>query len=163
MIQMPSRWLLTPSIRLAKAVAAEVAEQLQTLPKNNPRGISPAGERHFTCAFARHCNSVCQQSAPEHLSIPHAEDPSSKNCRKRAAFFWGRGARSRSVTTPAERIMFCRLRLGAGTRRIGALDFVKCSSTQEISRAGLKRLAPWFLPWPREGLEGARSRRRVRK
>jgi len=47
---------------------------------------------------------------------------------------------------------------------LSALDFVKCSSTQEISRAGLKRLAPVVSEMARaEGLEAHARAVEVRK
>src|SRR5258708_6464957 len=66
--------LVTPSVRLAKAVAAEVTKQLQDLPKTNPAWKSLRQASAILVAPSldsaiRFANRV----APEHLSIPIAE------------------------------------------------------------------------------------------
>jgi histidinol dehydrogenase len=121
--------LVTPLPRLAKAVAVEVEKQLRALPKTNPawkslRLASAILVANSLDAAIRFANRV----APEHLSIP---DYASGTNHVLPTSGWARARGGLSVA-----------------------DFVKCSSTQEISRAGLKRLAPVVTAMARaEGLE----------
>jgi len=158
--------LLTPSSRLAKAVAAEVAEQLQTLPKNNPAWKSLQQASVILVAPSldtaiRFANKV----APEHLSIPHAEKSLVKNLSEAGSVFLGPwsaqpiGDYASGTNHVLPTSGWARARGG-----LSALDFVKCSSTQEISRAGLKRLAPVASSMARaEGLEAHARAVEVRK
>src|SRR6202051_5141976 len=148
--------LVTTSARLAREVAAEVTRQLGELPKTNPAWKSLASTSAIliassTDAAVRFANRV----APEHLSIPHAERRRVAQVTEAGSVFlrpWsaqpiGDYASGTNHVLPTSG--WARARGG-----LSVSDFVKCSSTQEISRAGLKSLAPVVSVMARaEGLE----------
>ena len=148
--------LVTPSPRLAKAVAAEVEKQLRDLPKTNPAWKSLQLASAILMAPSldaaiRFANRV----APEHLSIPDANKKLVEKLSEAGSVFlgpWsaqpiGDYASGTNHVLPTSGWARARGGLSVG-------DFVKCSSTQEISRAGLRRLAPVVTAMARaEGLE----------
>jgi histidinol dehydrogenase len=148
--------LVTPSLRLAKAVAAEVEKQLLDLPRTNPawkslRLASAILVAPSLDAAIRFANRV----APEHLSVPNANKKLVEKLSEAGSVFlgpWsaqpiGDYASGTNHVLPTSGWARARGGLSVG-------DFVKCSSTQEISRAGLKRLAPVVTAMARaEGLE----------
>ena len=148
--------LVTPSPRLAKAVAAEVEKQLRDLPKTNPawkslRLASAILVAPSLDAAIRFANRV----APEHLSIPDANKILVEKLSEAGSVFLGPwsaqpiGDYASGTNHVLPTSGWARARGG-----LSVLDFVKCSSTQEISRAGLKRLAPVVTAMARaEGLE----------
>jgi histidinol dehydrogenase len=148
--------LLTPSARLAKSVAAEVDKQLRDLPKTNPAWkslqlasailVAPSLD-----AAIRFANRV----APEHLSIPDANKKLVGKLSEAGSVFLGPwsaqpiGDYASGTNHVLPTSGWARARGG-----LSVADFVKCSSTQEISRLGLKRLAPVVTSMARaEGLE----------
>jgi histidinol dehydrogenase len=148
--------LVTPSTRLAKAVAAEIEKQLRDLPKTNPAWkslrltsavlVAPSLE-----AAIRFANRV----APEHLSIPAPNKRLVEKLSEAGSVFLGPwsaqpiGDYASGTNHVLPTSGWARARGG-----LSVSDFVKCSSTQEISRAGLKRLAPVVSAMARaEGLE----------
>jgi len=148
--------LVTPSLRLAKAVAAEVEKQLRELPKTNPAWkslrlasiilVAPSLD-----AAIRFANRV----APEHLSIPHANKTLVEKLTEAGSVFIGPwsaqpiGDYASGTNHVLPTSGWARARGG-----LSVSDFVKSSSTQEISRVGLKRLAPVVSAMARaEGLE----------
>jgi histidinol dehydrogenase len=148
--------LVTPSPRLAKAVAAEVEKQLRDLPKTNPAWkslqlasailVAPSLD-----AAIRFANRV----APEHLSIPLANRTLVEKLSEAGSVFLGPwsaqpiGDYASGTNHVLPTAGWARARGG-----LSVADFVKCSSTQEISRVGLKRLAPVVSAMARaEGLE----------
>ena len=148
--------LVTPSSKLASAVAAEIAKQLRDFPKTNPAwkslqlssGILIAPSLDAAIRFA---NRV----APEHLSVPNANEQLVKRLSEAGSVFLGPwsaqpiGDYASGTNHVLPTSGWARARGG-----LSVLDFVKCSSTQEISRAGLKRLAPVVSAMARaEGLE----------
>ncbi len=148
--------LVTPSPRLAKAVAAEVGQQLRDLPKTNPAwkslqlasAILVAPSLNAAIRFA---NRV----APEHLSIPEANKKLVEKLSEAGSVFLGPwsaqpiGDYASGTNHVLPTSGWARARGG-----LSVADFVKCSSAQEISRVGLKRLAPVVTAMARaEGLE----------
>ncbi len=148
--------LVTPSARLAKTVAAEVDRQLRELPKTNPAwkslrlasAILVAPSLDAAIQFA---NRV----APEHLSVPDANKTLTEKLSEAGSVFLGPwsaqpiGDYASGTNHVLPTSGWARARGG-----LSVADFVKCSSTQEISRAGLKRLAPVVTAMARaEGLE----------
>ena len=148
--------LVTPSPRLANAVAAEVEKQLRNLPKTNPAwkslrlasAILVAPSLDAAIQFA---NRV----APEHLSIPDANEKLVEKLSEAGSVFLGPwsaqpiGDYASGTNHVLPTSGWARARGG-----LSVSDFVKCSSTQEISRVGLKRLAPVVTAMARaEGLE----------
>jgi histidinol dehydrogenase len=148
--------LVTPSPRLAKAVAAEVDIQLRNLPRGNPswkslRLASAILVANSLDAAIRFANRV----APEHLSIPDANRKLVEKLSEAGSVFLGpwsaqpAGDYASGTNHVLPTSGWARVRGG-----LSVADFVKCSSTQEISRAGLKRLAPVVTAMARaEGLE----------
>jgi histidinol dehydrogenase len=148
--------LVTPSARLAKAVAGEVEKQLRDLPTTNPawRSLQQA------CAILvapsldaaiRFSNRV----APEHLSIPNSTRNLREKLSEAGSVFLGPwsaqpiGDYASGTNHVLPTSGWARARGG-----LSVADFVKCSSTQEISPVGLKRLAPVVTAMARaEGLE----------
>jgi histidinol dehydrogenase len=148
--------LVTPSSRLANAVAAEVEKQLRDLPKTNPawkslRRASAILLAHSLDAAIRFANRV----APEHLSLPDANGKLVARLSESGSVFLGPwsaqpiGDYASGTNHVLPTSGWARARGG-----LSVADFVKCSSTQEISRAGLKSLAPVVSAMARaEGLE----------
>jgi histidinol dehydrogenase len=148
--------LVTPSSRLATAVAAEVEKQVRDLPKTNPawkslRLASAILVAPSLDAAIRFANRV----APEHLSIPNAYKKLVDKLSESGSAFLGPwsaqpiGDYASGTNHVLPTSGWARARGG-----LSVADFVKCSSTQEISRAGLKRLAPVVTAMARaEGLE----------
>ncbi len=148
--------LVTPSLRLAKAVAAEVKKQLLDLPRTNPawkslRLASAILVAPSLGAAIRFANRV----APEHLSIPNASRKLVDKLSEAGSVFLGHwsaqpiGDYASGTNHVLPTSGWARARGG-----LSVADFVKCSSTQEISRAGLKRIAPVVTAMARaEGLE----------
>ena len=136
--------LVTPSSLLAKAVAAEVEKQLHDLPRTNPawkslRLASAILVAPSLDAAIRFANRV----APEHLSIPDPNRTLIERLSEAGSVFLGPwsaqpiGDYASGTNHVLPTSGWARARGG-----LSVADFVKCSSTQEISRAGLKRLAP---------------------
>ena len=148
--------LVTPSARLAKAVAAEVAKQLRELPEANPAWKS----LRQACAILvapsldaaiRFANRV----APEHLSVPRANPRLLAKLSEAGSVFLGPWS-AQPIGDYASGTNHVLPTSGWAAARGGlsVSDFVKCSSTQQISREGLKRLAPVVAVMARaEGLE----------
>src|SRR5258707_8136846 len=148
--------LVTPSPRLANAVAAEVENQLRDLPKTNPAwkslrlasAILVAPSLDVAIRFA---NRV----APEHLGIPDVNKKLVEKLSEAGSVFLGPWS-AQPVGDYASGTNHV-LPTSGWARARGGLsvsDFVKCSSTQEISRAGFKSLAPVVSAMARaEGLE----------
>jgi histidinol dehydrogenase len=148
--------LVTPSARLAREVAAELARQLQELPKTNPawRSLEAASAilvAPSLDAAIRFANRV----APEHLSVPVAEQALVEKLSEGGSVFLGPwsaqpiGDYASGTNHVLPTSGWARARGG-----LSVSDFVKCSSTQEITRAGFKSLAPVVSAMARaEGLE----------
>jgi histidinol dehydrogenase len=148
--------LVTTSTRLARDVAREVARQLNDLPRTNPawkslRSASAILVASSTDAAVRFANRV----APEHLSIPNAEPRLVERLTEAGSVFLGPwsaqpiGDYASGTNHVLPTSGWARARGG-----LSVADFVKCSSTQEISRVGLKSLAPVVSAMARaEGLE----------
>jgi histidinol dehydrogenase len=151
--------LLTDSRRLAAAVAKEVERQLATLPTAAVAGQSIA--RNSAIVLVRSIEEAVEISnrfAPEHLSIPdtrllpgieHAGSVFVGAFSPEAAGDYASGPNHVLPTSGAARI-----RGG-----LAVTDFVKVISVQQLSAAGLARLAPAIVTLARaEGLEAhARS------
>jgi len=148
--------LVTPSPRLAKEVAAEVGKQLRDLPVTNPAWKSLKLASAILIASSldaaiRFANRV----APEHLSIPAVNKKLIEKLSEAGSVFLGPwsaqpiGDYASGTNHVLPTSGWARARGG-----LSVTDFVKCSSTQEISRAGLQRLAPVVTAMARaEGLE----------
>jgi len=137
-------------------VAAEVALQLRELPRTNPAWKSLRAASAILVAPSldsaiRFANRV----APEHLSIPFANRALMEKLSEAGSVFLGPwsaqpiGDYASGTNHVLPTSGWARARGG-----LSVSDFVKCSSTQEISRAGFKSLAPVVSAMARaEGLE----------
>ena len=148
--------LVTTSARLAREVAADVARQLQELPKSNPAWQSlQAASAILVAPSLEAAIRFANRVAPEHLSVPLAERVLVEKLSEAGSVFLGPwsaqpiGDYASGTNHVLPTSGWARTRGG-----LSVSDFVKCSSTQEISRAGLKSLAPVVSAMARaEGLE----------
>ena len=148
--------LVTTSARLAREVAADVARQLQELPKSNPAWQSlQAASAILVAPSLEAAIRFANRVAPEHLSVPLAERVLIEKLSEAGSVFLGPwsaqpiGDYASGTNHVLPTSGWARTRGG-----LSVADFVKCSSTQEISRAGLKSLAPVVSAMARaEGLE----------
>jgi histidinol dehydrogenase len=136
-------FLVTPSLKLAKAVLKEVQSQLVNLPPNNPAhssmrdtgAILLAPSLKAACAF-----SNC--FAPEHLSLQDNSNALLNKIRAAGTIFLGPwGAQPLGDYTSGSNHV---LPTGGWARMRGGLsaaDYVKCISVQIIKRTGFQRLA----------------------
>ena len=148
--------LVTTSSRVAREVATEVVKQLARLPKTNPAWKSlESASAIFIASSADAAVRFANRVAPEHLSIPNAEPRLVERLTEAGSVFLGpwsaqpAGDYASGTNHVLPTSGWARARGG-----LSVTDFVKCSSTQEISRAGLKSLAPVVSAMARaEGLE----------
>jgi histidinol dehydrogenase len=135
---------VTTSSRLARGVAAEVERQLRGLPRSNPAWRSL--EKNGAVLIAR--DAACparfiNRYAPEHLSLAGAADRLVDQFNSAGSIFLGDWS-AQPVGDYASGTNHV-LPTGGVARTRGGLsvaDFMKCISVQEISRGGLRRLAP---------------------
>jgi histidinol dehydrogenase len=148
--------LVTTSVRLARDVAAEIAKQLADLPGTNPAWRSLKSASAILVASSAHAAvRFANRVAPEHLSIPNVQRGLVERLTEAGSLFLGPwsaqpiGDYASGTNHVLPTSGWARARGG-----LSVSDFVKCSSTQEISRAGLKSLAPVVSAMARaEGLE----------
>jgi histidinol dehydrogenase len=158
--------LVTTSAPLARAVAAEIESQLANLPKTNlaRRALAKNGAvlvAKNLSAAARFVNRF----APEHLSLPGGADGLLRRIDSAGSIFLGDWS-AQSFGDYASGTNHV-LPTGGVARTRGGLsvsDFVKCISVQEVSRAGVRRLAPVVEQFARaEGLQAHARSVEVRK
>ena len=136
-------FLVTPNLKLARAVEAEVKAQLAKLPRNNPAFESM--RRTGAILFAPTLEAACVFSnrfAPEHLSLPDSPLALLKKISAAGTIFLGPwGAQPLGDYISGSNHV---LPTGGWARARGGLsasDFLKCISVQTIERTGFKRLA----------------------
>lgn len=136
-------FLVTPSKKLARAVQNEIAQQLAQLPANNPahQSIKKSGAILLTSSLAQACDFV-NRFAPEHLSLPSQPDALLKKISASGTIFLGPWAAQPlgDYVSGSNHV----LPTGGWARKRGGLssaDFVKCITTQTVSRPGFLRLA----------------------
>jgi histidinol dehydrogenase len=136
--------LVTTSRKLASEVRDNLAEQLSALPPDNParRSLAENGAiliAPSTTAAVRFANLF----APEHLSVPDANPALLRQLTSAGSIFIGPWS-AQSIGDYASGTNHV-LPTGGGARARGGLstwDFVRCTSVQQLTRAGLRRLAP---------------------
>jgi histidinol dehydrogenase len=158
--------LVTTSAPLARAVAAEIERQLADLPKANlaRRSLAKNGAvlvaKNLTAA-----TGFVNRFAPEHLSLPGGADGFLERIDSAGSIFLGDWS-AQSFGDYASGTNHV-LPTGGVARTRGGLsvsDFVKCISVQEVSRAGVRRLAPIVEQFARaEGLAAHARSVEVRK
>lgn len=151
--------LLTPSRRLADAVAREAERQLETLPTAaTARAALKRNSAILVVSSLEEALDLTNRFAPEHLSIPDAS--LLRHVRHAGSIFvgqWSPEAAGDYASGPNHVLPTsgaARLRGG-----LSAADFVKVISVQELSERALRGLAPSITALARaEGLEAhARS------
>jgi len=136
-------YLVTTSEKFAEKVASEVDSQLGQLPEKNParQSMKNVGAAFVATSQKAACEFV-NRFAPEHLSIPSESRALLSEIDSAGTIFstaWGAQPFGDYVSGSNHV-----LPTGGWARRRGGLstaDFVKCSTAQEISRVGMKRLA----------------------
>jgi histidinol dehydrogenase len=135
---------VTTSLKFGRSVADEIARELARLPKSNPawRSIATNGAVLVAPTFAAAVRFV-NRYAPEHLSLPGSARGLADRFHSAGSIFLGDlSAQSfGDYATGTNHV----LPTGGVARARGGLstaDFVKCISVQEVTRAGLTRLAP---------------------
>ena len=157
---------VTTSLRLAREVAREVDLQLAELPKSNlaRRSLQKNGGAFVAPNLAAAARFV-NRFAPEHLSLPGGEDGLLERIDSAGSIFLGDWS-AQSFGDYASGTNHV-LPTGGVARTRGGLsvtDFVKCISVQEVSRAGVARLAPVVEEFARaEGLAAHEQSVEVRK
>jgi histidinol dehydrogenase len=135
---------VTTSFRFGRSVAAEIARQLAHLPQSNPawRSLAKSGAVLVAANLAAAVRFV-NRFAPEHLSLPGAASHLADRFDSAGSIFLGDWSAQAcgDYATGTNHV----LPTGGAARARGGLstsDFVKCVSVQEVTRAGLARLAP---------------------
>jgi len=136
--------LVTTSRKLAAEVRDRVSEQLSALPPDNParRSLTDNGAILIApnlAAMVRFAN----QFAPEHLSVPGGSPALLRKLSAAGSIFVGPWA-AQSVGDYASGTNHV-LPTSGGARSRGGLstwDFVRCTTVQQLTRAGLLSLAP---------------------
>ncbi len=153
-------WLLTPSRGLAARVERELERQLAALPEPNrgvaARALARRGAVLITRTLAR-AAELANRLAPEHITVPSGWEARVQNA---GSIFVGLHAPQAvgDYMSGANHVLptagLARSRAG-----LSVLDFLKIVTVQELSAAGLARLAPDIAVLARaEGLEAhARS------
>ena len=150
--------LLTPSAKLARAVAAAVGRRLQSL-QSTPAAISL--RKNSAIVVVRDLEEavlLANLFAPEHLAVP--ADLALYQIRSAGSIFVGPfspEAAGDYASGPNHVLPTGGMALLRGG--LSVLDFLKIVSVQQLSAAGLRRLAPTIVSLARsEGLEAhARS------
>ena len=157
---------VTTSAQLARAVAIEIERQLAELPRTNLARRSL--EKNGAALVARDLVAAVDfvnRFAPEHLSLPTEANRLLDRIDSAGSVFLGDWS-AQSFGDYASGTNHV-LPTGGAARTRGGLsvaDFVKCISVQEVSRAGVRRLAPVVEQFARaEGLEAHARSVEVRK
>jgi histidinol dehydrogenase len=136
--------LVTTSRKLAMAVRDALAEQLRRLPDTNPARRSLQEKGAIVVApDARAAVEFANRFAPEHLSIPGAQADLAQKLDAAGSVFLGPWS-AQSIGDYASGTNHV-LPTSGGARTRGGLsaaDFVRCTSVQHVSAAGLRRLRP---------------------
>jgi histidinol dehydrogenase len=135
---------VTTSRRLAWAVAGELKRQLAALEASNPAKKSIA--RNGAVLVAKNAEAALRfinRFAPEHLTILESEADHEREVHSAGSNFIGRWSAQTfgDYATGTNHV----LPTGGAARAKGGLstaDFVKCVTTQRISREGFAALAP---------------------
>jgi len=136
--------LITTSRTLASAVRRAITEQIAELPASNPAKRSL--EENGAILIAPDVASALRfanRFAPEHLSAPGGEADVLGQINSAGSIFVGPWS-AQSIGDYASGTNHV-LPTGGGARSRGGLstaDFVRCSSVQQLSLAGLRRLRP---------------------
>ena len=135
--------LVTTSVRLAKQVQREIAQQLKKLPKESAANISLRSNGVILLATSENAAfDFVNRLAPEHLSLPQGGGAALRRVSAAGTVFVGPWAAQPlgDYASGSNHVLptggWARSRSG-----LSAADFVKCISVQTISRKGFRRLA----------------------
>jgi histidinol dehydrogenase len=136
--------LVTTSARLARAVTDEIERQLCELPPTNlaRRSLKRNGLALVAHTPARAVEFI-NRFAPEHLSLTSGANAMAEQVQSAGSVFLGDWS-AQSFGDYASGTNHV-LPTGGAARTRGGLsvtDFVKCVSVQQVTREGLRRLAP---------------------
>lgn len=144
--------LLTPSKRLAAGVARELIAQM---PADGPAGraMTRNGGIVLTRSIAE-AIALCQRIAPEHV-VCDTEEMARRITRAGTVFVGDFSAQaSGDYATGSNHVLPTR-GAAAGRGGLSAADFVRVSTVQKLSAAGIERIGPAAVTIARaEGLEG---------
>jgi histidinol dehydrogenase len=136
-------FFVTTSRMLARQVQAALTSQLLQLPPTNPAHASARSVGAILIAPSlREACAFVSRFAPEHLSLPGSASALLRQCTSSGTIFLGPYAAQPlgDYASGSNHV----LPTGGWARRRGGLnaaDFVKCVSTQSISRKGFQSLA----------------------
>lgn len=134
----------TTSLRFGRNVAAEIEKQLAQLSKSNPAWRSLA--KNGAVLVARDLAAAVRfvnRFAPEHLSLPGVASRLADRFDSAGSIFLGDwSAQSFGDYATGTNHVLPTGGVARGRGGLSTADFVKCVSVQEVTRAGLARLAP---------------------
>ena len=135
---------VTTSLGFGRAVAAGIARQLAQLPKSNPawRSLAKNGAALVARNFAAAVRFI-NRFAPEHLSLPGAAAGLADRFDSAGSIFlgdWSAQSFGDYATGTNHVLPTCGVARARGG--LSTADFMRCVSVQEVTRAGLARLAP---------------------
>jgi histidinol dehydrogenase len=137
-------FFVTTSKTFAKAVRAEILNQLRKLPPSNPAHLSLRKTGAILLASSIDAaRQFVNRFAPEHLSLPVAADSLASQFQSAGTIFRGPWA-AQSFGDYASGSNHVLPTVGWARRRGGlsSADFVKCITVQSIDRRGCASLAP---------------------
>jgi histidinol dehydrogenase len=157
---------VTTSRALGSAVSDCVDEQLSTLLPRNPARLALSANGAILIAQdVKSALHFANLFAPEHLSVPSGEEAFAKHLPAAGSVFIGPWA-AQAVGDYASGTNHV-LPTSGGARSRGGLstwDFVRCTTVQTLSQAGLRRLAPVVSALAAaEGLDAHKRNVEVRK
>jgi histidinol dehydrogenase len=135
--------LVTTSLRLAREVHREIANQLKNLPEGNAAHISLKKSGVILLAASEDAAiDFVNRFAPEHLSLPQAETETLKKITAAGTIFAGPWAAQPLGDYASGSNHVLPTRGWARSRGgLSAADFVKCITVQTIGREGFARSA----------------------
>ena len=131
--------LITPSRRLAAAVARAVAHQM---PADGPAPLALAN--HGGVVVTKNLDeavALCQRLAPEHLVVD-SEAMAGRLTRAGTVFVGGYSAQACGDYVTGSNHVLPTSGAAAARGGLSAADFVRVSTVQRITAAGLRRIAP---------------------
>jgi histidinol dehydrogenase len=144
--------LLTPSRRLASAVARELIAQM---PVEGPaaRALSTNGGIVLTRSLDE-AIALCQRMAPEHV-VCDSDEVAGRITRAGTVFVGGFSAQASGDYVTGSNHVLPTARAAAARGGLSASDFVRVSTVQKLTAAGIRRIGAAAATIARaEGLEG---------
>ena len=134
--------LVTTSVRLAREVQREMAEQLKSLPEKSAAKISMTTGGAILLAASEHAAfEFVNRFAPEHLSLPQGVAALKRISATGTVFVGPLAAQPLGDYASGSNHVLPTGGWARGRGGLSAADFVKCISVQTISRRGFRRLA----------------------